>query len=284
MWFRFRWGRRIAAILCALCLAAAMIGCGGEGGAPAQPSEGGALPSPEPSPDPLPAPSPDSQPSPDPSPAPEPGPVTSGAPTYPSETPPGPARDESYFADALFLGDSRLRGLLDETGIAVAADYAYVAVSVSSVFTKNLVGGRTIADDLRARRPAFAKAYLCFGLNELGWPYQSEFASAYAKVIALLRELNPDAVIYLLNIYPVTAAHSQEQAARGLFETNENIRVFNETIAQLALDNRCHLLNAAAAVCDESGALPEGMSPDGVHASAALCRTLLRYLMEHTIA
>ncbi len=253
-------------------------------------------PEPEPSPAPQPEPSPDyiepapePQPSPSPDvvePAPEPQPAP-GVAVFPNDLPESEDRGDGYFADALFLGDSRIEDFLSYTHLPVAANYAYVSLSVSAVFTRNLTmradgAVRTIADDLRQRRPAFTKAYLCFGLNEVGWPNLDRFIETYEQVIALVREVNPGAIVYILNIYPVSASLSDRHLAEGLAENNLAIASLNARIAEMAARTGARHINLAAAFCDETGALPEGCATDGVHGDPTFCRRMLAFLRTHT--
>lgn len=181
-------------------------------------------------------------------------PAPAGVYAYPNDLPENGEKSVDYLADALFIGDSRMEDLLTYLRPKNAGAYAYSALSVSAVFTKNLVkkadgSSCTIAEELRRTKPSFGKCYLSFGLNEIGWPYLTKFSAEYEKVISLVRELNPDCTVYIMNIYPVTAAHSAEQE----LENNENIRRFNDCIAALAEKTGAGHLNLAAAVCDETG-------------------------------
>ena len=211
-------------------------------------------------------------------------PAPAGVYAYPNDLPENGEKSVDYLADALFIGDSRMEDLLTYLRPKNAGAYAYSALSVSAVFTKNLVkkadgSSCTIAEELRRTKPSFSKCYLSFGLNEIGWPYLTKFSAEYEKVISLVRELNPDCTVYLMNIYPVTAAHSAAQE----LENNENIRRFNDCIAALAEKTGTGHLNLAAAVCDETGALPEGVAGDGVHGNVQLCRKILSYMLTHTV-
>lgn len=187
---------------------------------------------------------------------------------------------DDWFYDAVFIGDSRLDDLVYYLKPKCAADFTYTSLSVSAVFTKNLVetpDGKniTIADALKSCE--FSKCYLMFGLNELGWPNANIFIKEYVKIIEYVRELNPDCEIYVMNMYPVTREHSDSHPD----ESNERIRSRNDLISAMAKEQGVHHLNAAAALCNENCELPSGTASDGVHGNKATCQKLFDYMHDH---
>lgn len=203
---------------------------------------------------------------------------------YANDVPASAAVDKAYFSNALFIGSSRLDGILEYSGVTGAGRYAYTSLNVSSVFSRNVVkvGGKstTIAKAIEGKK--FAKCYLEFGVNEMGWPHLETFAKEYKKIVSYVRQQSPGIEIYLLNLYPVTASHSAKQAARGEVETNANIKKMNDLLSKIATEAGVYQVNLAAAVCNQNGALPEGDSSDGVHANAATSRKLMQYMQTHT--
>lgn len=198
---------------------------------------------------------------------------------YENELPERPFVGDEFFADAVFIGDSRMNGLVRYTETPCVAAYAYTSLTVSSVFTKELVetkkGNMTVADALKYKD--FSKCYLMFGLNELGWPSAQTFIERYVKVIDLVRSVNPDADIYLMNIYPATQTYDENHPERG----NKPIKKRNDMLAELAKQYDLKLVNAAAALCDENGYLPSDASSDGIHANRDTCYKLYNYLHAH---
>lgn len=187
---------------------------------------------------------------------------------------------DDFFADAVFIGDSRLNDMMYYVKPECAGDFTYSALSVTAVFSKNLAtmpDGRklTIADALRETE--FSKCYLMFGLNELGWPYPQIFINDYIKIINFVRSINPDCDIYVMTVYPVTHEYSDKHSDLS----NSLIRERNDLIADMAKDQGVKLLNAAAAVCDENGELPAGTATDGVHGNKSICKRLYNYMRAH---
>ena len=122
---------------------------------------------------------------------------------YDCDLPENQPVSDDYFSDAVFIGSSRLDGILAYGGEpACAGRFAYTSLNVSSVFTRNVVdsenGTKTIAEALK--NVSFSKCYIEFGINEVGWPYPSVFEKDYKKLIDYIRELNPECTIYILNL------------------------------------------------------------------------------------
>ena len=195
--------------------------------------------------------------------------------------PAGPAVGDDYFADAVFVGDSRTEGFRLYSGINNARYFSSVSLSVDKVFSTPTVtiGGRsvTVADALRTE--SYGKVYFMLGINELGWPSEQSFAEYYGRMVDIVRETHPDAVIYVQSILPVSAA---KDASNSTY-TNANVVRFQKAIAQMCVAKGVNYLNVAEAVQDESGCLPSGSTPDGVHLNPDYYRLWADYLRTHTV-
>lgn len=189
--------------------------------------------------------------------------------------------DDTYFADAVFLGDSRTEGFKLYSGLTTGTFFYSTGANVESVVTratwKTSNGKVSLLDAMSGTSPA--KVYVMLGVNELGWPRNEMFHQRYAKVIQRIRADHPDAEIVLQSILPVTAA----QEAKGTYVNNGRIREYNQIIETLATEENCHFLNVAEAVTDADGFLPEDLAFDGVHLNRAGCRLWLEYLKNHSI-
>lgn len=207
-------------------------------------------------------------------------PETTEASAPPEETTaPEPVSDK-YFDDALFIGDSRVEGLQLYGNIKNATYYTAKGLTVTELLTKPFVktpdGKKTLETMLTAHQ--FGKIYIKLGVNELGWPYPEKFAEAYGKLLDRVIELEPDALIYVQSILPVTA----KKAADGNVYTNKKIDIFNERIAELCKERGLVYLNVREAVMDENGALPEDAAADGIHLNKKYCALWCDYLRTHT--
>ena len=191
------------------------------------------------------------------------------------------AVEDSYFADVVFLGDSRTEGFSLDSGLEEGTYFFAVGATVESVFSKNAWetdrGKVPLLDALA--ETACGKVYVMLGVNELGWAKVETFKNQYAKVIDRIREDHPGAEVVLQSILPVSAA----QEAKKSYVNNSRILAYNEAIMELAQEKDCPYLNVAEAVTDENGCLRADWTFDGVHLNTAGCRAWLDYLRTHTV-
>ena len=191
--------------------------------------------------------------------------------------------DETWFDDALFIGDSRTVGMSEYGSLPNATFYASTGLTVYKLFTAEIVpveGGRqkiTIEEALQERQ--FAKIYLMIGINEMGTGTVETFMEKYTEVVAKLQELQPDAVIYLQAIMRVSC----ERSAKGDYINNEGIDLRNEGIAKLADNQKIFYLGVNSVICDEEGGLEKSYTFDGVHLMAKYVSIWKQFLMEHAV-
>lgn len=190
--------------------------------------------------------------------------------------------EDTYFDDAVFLGDSRTEGFYLYSGLKTGQYLYAVGATVESVFSKPAwkeTAGKVPLLDALADTEC-GKIYLMLGVNELGWTKIENFHDQYAKVIDRIREDHPNAEIVLQSILPVSAL----QESKGTYVNNERIGEYNEIIAALASEKNCHYLNVAEAVTGADGCLPSYWNFDGIHLNPDGCRVWLHYLRTHSVA
>lgn len=188
--------------------------------------------------------------------------------------------DDSYFDDAVFIGNSRTEGLKKFSGLSNATFITEVGLTVSSIFTDycDISGGyRSRAFDALSGMN-FGKVYIMLGMNELGWVYESVFKDDYGKIIDKIREINPDAVIYIQSIIPVS---KWKDSSNDVF-TNANVERLNAQLRDLADEKEVHYLDVAGALMDSEGYLPYEATGDGVHLEPPYCVKWTDYLRTHT--
>ena len=200
---------------------------------------------------------------------------------YPSSeavsAPPVQPKPADDFSDAVFIGDSRTEGLMIYTGLHTATFYTATGLMVNTAQTKPVIGlengGKgTVLDALRQH--SFGRIYIMLGVNELGWPYGEQFKGEYTKLIRAVKEIQPQAQIYIQSILPV----SQKKSEGDPIYNNENVRKFNGWIREVAAQEGADFLNVSEAVQDAGGNLPEGASSDGIHLTKEYCNIWLEYL------
>lgn len=125
----------------------------------------------------------------------------------------------------------------------------------------------------------FKKVYIKVGLNELGWGTDAMFLQEYTELINRIRELEPDAIIYIHGLIHVTAAKS----ASDPVHTNDLINARNEMLKNFAIVQQAYYVDINEVVSDENGALLPDLTGDGVHLKAQYMELWKNYLMAHAI-
>lgn len=190
--------------------------------------------------------------------------------------------DEGYFDDAVFIGDSRTEGMILYTGLSNAMAYTNKGLTVESVFTKPVInlGGEKLSVMDSLRKTDFKKVYIMLGINETGWPYNEIFIEKYGEIIDEIKAMNPEAVIYVQEILPVTNSLSQSHS----YVKNEKINEFNALIREMAAEKQIYYIDVKNAVVDEFGNLPEEAAIDGIHLQKTYCEKWLDYLKTHVVS
>ena len=192
--------------------------------------------------------------------------------------------DDSYFADALFIGDSRTVGMYEYGGLEeISTFYASTGLTIYKMFDSKIVAvpgqKKKITVEEALSEKQFAKIYLMIGINEMGTGTVESFMKAYGEAVQHLQQLQPDAVIYLQAIMKVTT----ERSAQGDYITNEGIEARNEEIAKLADDEKIFYLDVNPLICDETGGMVASYTYDGVHLKAQYIPIWLDFLKEHAV-
>ena len=101
------------------------------------------------------------------------------------------------------------------------------------------------------------------GINEIGAYTAADWAAQYKSLLDLVREKQPDAVIFIQSIF-----HTTQKKSDSSYFKNEVINERNAAIAQLADGKTIFYLDLNPLFDDENGALRADYSGDGVHVRA----------------
>lgn len=192
--------------------------------------------------------------------------------------------DESYLDDALFIGDSRTQGLFEYGGLEDHATF-YCKTSLTiydlfkndSAFIRTESGNLTLTQALSQKQ--FGKIYLMLGINEMGTGTAESFFTEYAKAVLKIRELQPDAILFVEGIMHVAA---KKNASDPIFN-NFNIDVRNVEIQTLENRRDIFYLDVNEVVCDEAGNLFDGWSFDQIHLKGKYYQVWRDFLLQHGI-
>lgn len=168
--------------------------------------------------------------------------------------------DESYFDDALFIGDSRTVGLHDYTDLSEHADFlCKTSLTIYKVLEENFKGMGTVEEVLKKKQ--YGKIYIMVGINELGRGTTEDFMAKYTEVVDTLHEWDPDARIIIQGIMKVSGKKDAEDKVFN----NSNITGRNHAIATLADNYHIFYIDMNEAVCDEEGNLNAEYTHDQIH-------------------
>ncbi len=186
--------------------------------------------------------------------------------------------DESYFDDAVFIGDSRVEGLELYSGLKNTTFYAVQGLTIFGLMGHEYakVGGSTVSLREALSRKQFKKIYIMVGVNELG-TWTDTFTDAYKEAIDEIRELQPGAVIFIQGIMYVSDDYSKAHD----IVNNDNIIDKNNHIAALANGVDIFYLDMNPAITDDSGYLDSELTWDGVHLQAQYYSLWVDFLKSH---
>lgn len=145
-----------------------------------------------------------------------------------------------------------------------------------------LDGSKYTVVEALERGKQYKKIYISLGINELGYYNDEAFHNTFASFLEKVRELQPDAVIYLENLVPVNPDKCKANK-QAYYVNNDRVAAYNAIFPQLAQEEHVILLDVATALSDENGILPADATVDGVHFTKAWYQKWLAYLMEHTV-
>lgn len=170
--------------------------------------------------------------------------------------------DESFFDDALFIGDSRMVSSAYYARLGKADYFTDVGMNVFQMFSVTASDDNFDATDLTTllQNRTYKKIFIMLGINECGYP-MSSLLSAYQEDIDTLKRLQPDATIYLLKVYGV----SRSVAESASYFSPQRLQEVNDGIAGLSDGKKVHCLDASHLYCDDEGYMKEEYTSDGVH-------------------
>ena len=188
---------------------------------------------------------------------------------------------QEYFDDALLIGDSRVTGIQLYSGWDNMTYYAESGMTVYSMFDCKAAeeDGRMLTVEEALQERSFGKIYLEIGINEMGTGTVDSFMEAYEDAVKHLRELQPDAIIYVCSIMYVKQSKSESDPVFN----NPNIQARNDRIALLADGEHIFYLDINEIMTDETGNLNPDYTWDEVHLLGQYNILWLEYFCKHGI-
>lgn len=192
------------------------------------------------------------------------------------------AVDLSYFSDAAFVGDSRSEGFY-LYGVKRGKNLSSSGLSVFTFATKKsfTVDGTRCTALQALSSKEYAKVYLGFGVNELGYINTEKFYQMYCDTIDAVRACQPYAVVYAQTMAPVNESRVAATGGKKHLN-NERVRLYNDLIRKAAQEKCVPLLDIYSLLAVEDS-LPADASRDGIHINRDYCQKQLDYLKRHTV-
>lgn len=189
--------------------------------------------------------------------------------------------DDSYFSDAVFIGDSRMEGFRNASGITQGRFFTSVGMSLSGLISEPIitVGEDTMTVAAAVSGGSYRKIYLMLGTNDLGEYDLEGFHDRFTSATQRLMELQPNAVFYVCSIIYVEEA----KVTTGEYVNNTNVDKLNAILLQICEEQGYHYINLNEILSNGYGSLIEGASSDGVHLYETYCKQMLDYLKNHYV-
>ncbi len=190
--------------------------------------------------------------------------------------------DDSYFSDAVFIGDSRMEGFRNASGITQGTFLTGVGLSINDM-DKQIIstadGNISVYQGLSGRK--YKRIYLMLGTNDLGFYPWDQFQPTFEKAIRQFHALQPDAIIYICSVIYV----EESKIAKGFeYDNNQNVQTINQYILSCEDLWYSYYLNLNEIFSDGNHELIPGASADGIHLEPEYCAQMLTYLKSHYIS
>ena len=189
--------------------------------------------------------------------------------------------DDSYFSDAVFIGDSRMEGFRNASGITQGRFFTSVGMSLSSMKSDPIIatedGNITVAAALSGG--SYSKIYIMLGTNDLGEYNWDSFREGFISVTQRFQEIQPDAILYVCSVIYV----DESRAASTEYVNNANVDKINSILLDICEEEGYYYLDLNEILSNGYGSLIDGASSDGVHLYAEYCEQMLDYLKSHYI-
>lgn len=193
------------------------------------------------------------------------------------------AVDDSYFDDALFIGDSRIDDMHSFSGLDNATYFAKTGMSIYKLFSDPFIqlegveGNLTLEEALAQRQ--FGKIYLMVGINEMGTGTEDGFIAAYQDAINRIRQLQPNAIFYVMGILSVT----QDLADTDQYITLDAIKTRNADLAALADGKHIFYIDVNQVFADENGYLDKTYADGDSHLKGKYYRQWADYIRSNAV-
>lgn len=192
--------------------------------------------------------------------------------------------DDSYFDRCVFIGDSRMLGLVRYNDIS-PINYCSVGFSLSAYENSSYIriGEKNLSVSGALRENDDHDAiYIATGLNELGWQ-QTKFVKKYREMLKDIKSLSGDRPIYIQLILPMTSEFESSKKMNPYGLKNSDVSKFNESLISLAKELEVYYLDPCELFTLADGSLDPADSSDGAHLTLSAYAKQLEYYKTHVV-
>lgn len=188
--------------------------------------------------------------------------------------------EDSYFDDALFIGDSRTVGIKEYGKIKNATYFCDTGMSIYNIYSRKIsvsgVGKVDIKKLLSTKK--YGKIYIMLGINEIGNSLDTN-TKKFKDVIQYIRKTQPDAIIIIQANLHVT----KQKSDAGETFSNKRIDKYNKKLSEIADNKKVFYLDANEIFDDGKGNMKKTYTGDNVHLYAKYYVNWTNYLKEHAV-
>lgn len=199
---------------------------------------------------------------------------------FPSGHPRFATVSEAYFENTLFIGDSRMVGFSIYRKLEGATYYCYQSADAFTILDKEYelepYGMISLYNLLTISR--FDKIYISLGINNVAAGIENH-SKHYKRLLDIIQELQPDAIIYLLANLHITSELKSDLP----YLTNENINLINMFISKFADNKKIFYLDPNVLYDDEYGNMDSELSYDHAHIYVKHYDRYLYFLLTHAV-
>ena len=216
-----------------------------------------------------------------------PGTVDTSGYSYTSKVPVSPAVDNSYFDDAIFIGDSITEGIKAYNLMSNTTVVSNVGISLFNVATRQCIntgdGTRITIPQAIKQYPNATKIYIMLGVNGLNGTTVDNFKNLYGNFIDIVRSSHPNAKIYIISMFPINEKKFYNSGyPKGI--SNAQIDQFNFELMKLCDAKGVNFLYVAECIKEADGSLSANATGDGMHIGPAYYERWFKYMREHTVS
>lgn len=196
--------------------------------------------------------------------------------------------DESYFTDAVFVGDSISQGMRNNIRLISSSLTPNQFVAEKNISILSVLGNQQVFDNktknvweaIDSQVPNPGKIYLLLGTNGLPWYSNEEQIEMYGELLDEMKAKYPNAILYAVSLTPKRQVSDYDSK----FDSNK-INDFNDRLLALAEEKEgVYYLDMQTALKDENGYLKKEYSTsEGLHPIAKGHEAMLDYYKNHVV-